>query len=122
MTRHTFFGELLISGALLAILGLFLLPTNLIMPTTVNTMLAVGLMTLFLIFASFIWKEKALDERDETHRLVAGRVSFLVGASVLVVAILLQSLSHDIDPWLVIALISMVASKVVARIYSQMNG
>ncbi len=91
------------------------------MPMNVDMLLVLGLITLFIIFAGMVWKESAKDDRDNLHRLYAGRISYLVGLAVLVVGIVRQSLMYEIDPWLVIAVVSMVAAKTIARIYSQLK-
>lgn len=93
-------------------------PMHLWMPSmTVNVMLAV-LVAAFGAFVVFVLREQASDEREEAHRSLAGRAAFLAGASVLVLGIALQSLSHVVDPWLVAALLAMVIAKVAAHVWS----
>ncbi len=89
------------------------------MPKDIDMMLVLGLIVSFLVFSATIWKEHAADERENLHRLNAGRISFLVGSVVLVMGIASQAMSHNIDPWLVYALIAMVGSKLASRIFSQ---
>jgi len=103
---------------ILGILAIFLFPTELTMPQTTLSMLIVALILAFIIFAAFILKEKPLDEREALHTWKAGRLSFLVGTSVLILAVIFQAAKHNIDPWLVIALAAMVLSKILWRIYS----
>lgn len=103
---------------ILGIAILFLNPGNLTMPDSTVSMLIVGLIISFLTFAAFLFREKASDEREAVHILTAGRISYLVGVGTLILAIILQALKHDIDPWLVIALCAMVFSKLLSRIYS----
>lgn len=91
----------------------------LLMPRSSDMMLLLGLIVSFLVFSAAIWKESPADERENLHRLNAGRISFLVGSVVLVVGIVSQARSHNIDPWLIWALIAMVGSKLVSRIISQ---
>lgn len=110
--------EFVTSLILIVILAAFLAPTHLLMPMDFDKMLVVLLIILFLSFSAVIWKENSLDERENLHRLNAGRLSFLVGSGLLVVAIILQSLKHHIDPWLIYILIAMVLTKVASRIYS----
>lgn len=105
----------------LVILGiaiLFLNPSHLSMPDTMVSMLIVGIILAFLLFAAFILKEKSSDEREEMHILAAGRISYIVGVGFLVLGIIMQALAHEIDPWLVIALCAMVFSKLLSRLYS----
>lgn len=113
------FTETLSALALLIILIFVSNTEKLLMPEDFDMMLVLGLIISFLIFAATIWKERAADERENMHRLNAGRISFLVGSVVLVIGITIQAMNHNIDPWLVYALIAMVASKLTSRLLSQ---
>lgn len=104
--------------AILGIATLFLNPGHLTMPDTMVSMLIIALIVSFLTFAAFLFREKSSDERETVHILTAGRISYLVGVGALILGIILQTLKHDIDPWLVIALCAMVFSKLLSRIYS----
>lgn len=117
--KHKYLAEIGITVILLGILGALLLPTSLLMPMSSDMMLIIGLIVTFFIFSSFFWKEQAGDEREHLHRLFAGRVSFFIGTAVLVVGIFFQSLSHNIDPWLIYALIGMIVGKLLTRLYSE---
>ena len=66
-------------------------------------------------------REKAADEREDAHRAFAGRVAFLAGSAILLVGIVVQSLAHALDPWLVGALLGMVVAKIGARLWSESN-
>ena len=72
----------------------------------------------FGLMAVFILRERARDEREESHRALAGRIAFLAGASVLIIAIVLQGLHGEVDPWLATALGAMILSKIGVRAYS----
>ncbi len=63
-------------------------------------------------------REGAVDERDAEHRMFAGRAAYLGGVGVLTIALLLQGLSHTIDPWIPMALAFMVVLKIAARWYA----
>jgi hypothetical protein len=110
--------ETISAVAILGIAVLFLNPGQLAMPDTMNSMLIVVLIISFLTFAAFLFKEKSSDEREMVHILAAGRISYLVGVGALIAGLIMQALSHEIDPWLVIALCAMVFSKLISRIYS----
>lgn len=103
---------------ILAIALLFLNPGNLSMPNSIHSMLILGLIVAFLTFAAYILREKSVDERESIHILTAGRISYLVGVTVLTIGVIIQTLDHKIDAWLVIALCAMVFSKLLSRIYS----
>ena len=105
--------------AILIIALIFLNPGDLSMPENVNSMLMLGMIVAFLAFGAFILREKSLDERESVHVLTAGRISYLVGVGILIVGIVIQTLSHEIDPWLIYALCAMVFAKLIFRIYSR---
>ena len=88
------------------------------MPETTSAMSIVAIIIGFLFFVAFLFKEKSEDERESTHILKASRISYLVGVLVLVCGLIIQTLMHDIDIWLVYAIIAMVLSKLISRIYS----
>lgn len=113
------FMEYLSSLAIIVITLIFLNPTHLTMPGNIQSMLVLGLILAFLTFAALIFRERTSDERESLHRLVSGRISYLVGVGTLILGIIVQATMHEIDKWLVIALCAMVLSKLVARIYSQ---
>lgn len=96
-------------------------PMHILMPNNFETLAIILLIVFFLAFISLIWREKVLDERDEIHRLKAGRISFIVGSALLIIGITVQINAGSIDPWLLIALSGMVLSKIVSRIFSDKN-
>ncbi len=116
--KNNFTRELIFAVALVVLAVLLLNPFHFWMPNiAVMCMLAIAL-ALFGIFASFVLKEKVFDERDSVHRTLAGRNAFLSGATVIVLGIVFQGFKHSIDPWLVIALITMVIVKIASRIWT----
>ena len=113
--------ETIITVCLVLIAVLFLNPFGFWMPDVfVMCMLLVALV-LFGVFAGFILREKVRDERDATHRALAGRNSFLVGSAVLMLAILVQEYNKALDPWIVFVFIAMIITKVATRIWSDKN-
>lgn len=110
--------EIFITAALFVLLLTFLNPLHLWMPSKVEMVLIFALLVVFAVYASMVLREKPQDEREELHRMFAGRVGFLVGATVLLVGVIVESVTYTIDPWLVFALIAMAGGKVLARAYS----
>jgi hypothetical protein len=49
--------------------------------------------------------------------MLSGRIAFLVGSTLLTLGIIVQSLNHNVDAWLVVTLVAMILSKIVVRIY-----
>lgn len=91
------------------------------MPTMASSFILVTLLAVFILFAVYIWKEEARDEREDQHRLTAGRNGFLVGSGLLVAGIILQTVRHQLDSWLIITLVGMVAAKLITRWYYQVK-
>lgn len=113
--------ELTVGAGLLVLLVLLANPFDIFMPSPITMMLLGGIAILALLLASFIWKETAQDERENLHRLSAGRTAFWAGAAVLLLGIAVQTFAHQLDPWLPAALGAMVAAKLAARMYSRRN-
>jgi glucose uptake protein GlcU len=113
--------ETAVTIAMIAIAVALLNPFHFWMPDMmVMGMLAFALV-LFGIFASFILREKSVDEREEQHKSLAGRNAFLTGSGILMLGIVAQGYTHTVDPWLVIALIGMVVVKLATRRWSDNN-
>lgn len=113
--------ETIVTVALIVLAILLLKPFHFWMPDMmVICMLAITL-ALFGVFASFILRERVVDERDWQHRTLAGRNAFLAGSGVLTLGIVVQGYAHAVDPWLVVALIVMIVVKIGSRIWSDRN-
>lgn len=113
--------ETIVTLALIAIAILLLNPFHFWMPDMMVMSMLAGALVLFGIFASFIFREKSIDERDKQHRTLAGRNAFLAGSGILMLGIVMQGYTHSVDPWLVIALIAMVGVKMSTRAWSDKN-
>ncbi|MBI2610983.1 hypothetical protein HYW60_03560 [Candidatus Kaiserbacteria bacterium] len=109
--------ELIASTILIVLLVLVLNPFHFWMPTNMQMIIVAGILAAFGAVAVFVLRERALDEREETHRSFAGRWAFLAGSALLVLAIVVQSFNHVVDPWLVVVLVAMVCAKLAARLY-----
>lgn len=117
--KNNFWGEITISLVLIFLLILLLNPLGLSMSQSVQMMLTVGLAVIFIVFATFVWKEKAADERESLHRYIAARFAYLAGTAILIVGVIIQSFNHLLDFWLIFALAVMIFAKIIGRIYSQ---
>ena len=103
---------------LLVMLAALTDPLMYLMPT-MPQMLALALATAALIgWMGYVVLEKADDEREEKHRMFAGRVAYLSGLTVLTLALVVQGFSHAVSPWVPMALAIMVVSKFGARWYA----
>lgn len=106
-------------GVLIVLLVLLVNPFDIFMPTMMEMLMVAVAGVLFLLFAGFFWKEQAADEREELHRFLAARFAYLVGAAILMIAILVQSFAHSLDTWVVMALTAMLLAKVLGRVYAE---
>lgn len=111
--------EIIIASLFIVFLFLCLNPFGWFMYTMWEMLILVLLVIIFAVFAVFVWREGQGDERDIMHRMLAGRHAFLAGTTTLLVGIVVQSLQHDLDHWLVITLGVMVLAKIFGLIYSQ---
>lgn len=109
------------AGVLILLLVLILNPFHFWMPTMAHMMLLGAAIGVFGLFASFMLREDAGDEREGIHRMLAGRAAFLTGSALLILGIMYQSYSHELDMWLVIVLVGMLLVKVGTRFYSDRN-
>ncbi|MFA6466990.1 MAG: hypothetical protein WCV71_03965 [Patescibacteria group bacterium] len=116
MTKKIF-KEIIISLVLVVLIISFLDPFMLWMPSQILMMVLFGLVVVYIIYTVFLWREQAKDEREELHRLLASRYSWLAGSIVLIAAVIVQGLKHDIDPWILYSLLVMVLVKTISRIY-----
>jgi len=84
-------------------------------------MMVLGLIVVFFVFASFVWRENARDEREGLHKMMAGRIAFLAGTATLVIAIIIQSFRHELDFWLVLTLGIMILAKIIGLLYGRIK-
>ena len=113
--------EVSISGILIVLLVLFLNPLGFWMPTALLMMMVLGLVVVFSLFASFVWRENHRDEREGLHKMMAGRIAYLTGTALLTLGIIVQSFNHELDPWLVFILAGMIVAKVIGLIYGRIK-
>lgn len=121
MRNKIFITEFIISIVLLVLAVLLLNPFKWFMPSSMVMTIIVGLAVAFILFSTFIWKEKARDERELLHRTASGRIAFLSGVLVLVIGVIVEGLKHEVDIWLVLALTVMIMAKVITSIYNNLN-
>ena len=119
--KNNFLQEICVSLALIVLLILFLNPFGFWMPNALLIMMIAGLIVIFALFAGFIWRENSRDERESFHKMMAGKFAFLAGAGGLIAGIVVQSLSHNLDPWLVAILGIMIFAKVIGLIYGRVR-
>ena len=74
----------------------------------------IALVALVAAFIYFVFREEPRDEREAHQSLVGGQASYMTGAGILLLGIVLQSFAHNLDLYLPIALGSMVVAKLVS--------
>ncbi|MBI5645041.1 hypothetical protein HY970_02975 [Candidatus Kaiserbacteria bacterium] len=109
------------AGVLVLLLILILNPLHFWMPTMAHMTLLGAAVVVFGLFATFMLREAAGDERESEHRMLAGRSAFLVGAGLLILGIMYQGYTDTLDVWLVVVLVGMLLAKVGTRFYSDRN-
>jgi hypothetical protein len=113
--------EIILTICLIVVAALLLNPFDFWMPNMLVMCMLAIILALFGLFAGLVLREKSQDERDDIHKGLAGRNAFLSGCVVLITGIFVQGLSHTIDMWLILALITMIITKVVTRIWTDKN-
>lgn len=121
MKINNYIIEIIVSAFLILALLACLNPLNLLMPPPFVMMAVVALLLVFGLFSIYIWKERKGDERETYHKILSGHFAFLTGSFILVIAIAYQELNHNLDPWLVYALIGMIIAKVISQYYNEKN-
>lgn len=110
--------EVLVALVFLALSVALVNPFHFWMPDTLHMMVLVALVVATGAVYVFLVRERAGDEREDAHRMFAGRAAFFSGSAILLVGIVAQTLAHALDPWLVAALAGMVAGKIGAGMWS----
>ena len=116
--KNNFLKEISIGGILVLVLLLVANPFHFWMPTMMVVIILIVILITFGIYASFILSEKVIDEREDAHRALAGRVAYLSGSAVLIIATFIQEYFGHLDIWVVIALVVMILAKICTRMYT----
>ena len=103
---------------LISLAGMSLLtiaPKTFVMPTSLQMVLLAIVLGLLAGFLALLWREQPNDEREAYNQALASRSAYIVGAAVLIIAMLIESLHHKLDPAIPIALLVMIVTKVVVQ-------
>ena len=115
MTNKIF--HIITAVVLVGFLTLLSDPFMLWMPEQAQMAVLLCAAVLLGLWTGFVMYEQAHDEREVLHKMHAGRAAYLSGIAVLTIALVVQGLAHDIDPWISGALGTMVVAKLIARFY-----
>jgi len=117
MNKNTYI-QVVSAVVVLALSALLLNPFHFWMPGMTQMAMLGGLLIAFAVLSVFLLQEHAHDEREATHRMLAGRVAFFIGSLILVIGIAVESMHGTPNVWLVLSLAGMILGKVAARFYS----
>lgn len=90
-------------------------PDAIVMPSTLQMLLIAIVIVLISGFLVFLWREQPGDERELQNQAIASRSAYLVGCIVLIIALAVQSVRHDLDPAIPVALLAMIATKIIVQ-------
>jgi uncharacterized membrane protein len=113
--------EVIVSVLFVALITALLDPFMILMPSPAIYVLIALLVAVFVFFAGFVWQEKARDERDELHRMIAGRIGYLLGTGALLTGVVIETFQGHVDPWLILALAAMVIGKLAGLMYTRLR-
>jgi cobalamin synthase len=106
---------LLIGLALIALLAVA--PNSIVMPSSIQMVILAAVLGLVAAFLVLFWREQPDDEREMHNQALASRSAYTVGSLVLIGALIIQSLHHNLDPAVPLALLAMIATKVIVQRY-----
>ena len=116
-----FLGEIIVAAVLLALTLALFNPSGIFMPTYLEMTVLAALVVLFGVFANFIWRESSSDEREQLHRMFADRIAFLTGSGILLLGIVIQEFSRQLNSWLLLTFAVMVIAKIAGLIYTKIK-
>ncbi len=107
--------DIILLAGLLCVSLLAVAPKTIVMPTSLQMFLLVIVLALVAAFLVFLWREQPDDEREMQNQALASRAAYVVGCLVLITALIGQSLKHDLDPAIPVALLAMIATKIIIQ-------
>lgn len=85
------------------------------MSSSLQMLLLAIVLSLVATFLVLFWREQPDDEREMHNQALASRFAYTVGSLVLIGALIVQSLNHNLDSAVPIALLAMIATKVIVQ-------
>jgi cobalamin synthase len=104
---------LLLGLGMIALLAIT--PKTFIMPSSVQMLVLAAVLGLIATFLVLFWREQPDDEREMQNQALASRSAYIVGSLVLITALIIQSLHHNLDSAIPIALLAMIATKIIVQ-------
>ncbi|MEO5691316.1 MAG: hypothetical protein ABIQ64_03970 [Candidatus Saccharimonadales bacterium] len=115
MKKYKQFLDVILLIGLASIVLLAIAPRTIVMPSSIQMLLLAVVLGLMATFLVFLWREQPDDEREMQNQALASRSAYSVGSLVLIGALIVQSLDHNLDPAVPIALLAMIATKIIVQ-------
>ena len=112
MKRYKTVFDLVLLLSLAILLALAIAPDSFVMPSGVQMLILTVALALVAAFLLLLWREDPNDEREAINQAISSRSAYIVGAIVLIIALIIQSLKHEIDAAEPIALLAMIGTKI----------
>jgi cobalamin synthase len=107
--------DIILLVTLTVLLVVTIAPKALVMTTDIQMLILAIALALLAGFVVMVWREHPEDEREIHNQVLASRYAYIVGTSILIVALTVGSLRHNLDPFIPTALIAMIATKLIAQ-------
>ena len=104
--------DLILLLGLATLCALAIAPKTFVMPTSAQMLILTVVLVFIAAFLVLLWRENPRDEREAGNQSSASRSAYIVGTIVLIIALIIQSLKHQIDSAVPITLLAMIATKV----------
>lgn len=90
-------------------------PHALLMPTPLQMIILAIVLVLLTAFLALLWRDHPHDEREAFNQALASRTAYVAGTCVLILTLIIQSFRHALDAAVPIALLSMIAAKILVQ-------
>ena len=90
-------------------------PEAYVMPSSLQMLILAAVLGLIATFLVLFVREQPDDEREMQNQALASRSAYTIGSLVLITGLIVQSLNHSLDPVVPIALLAMIATKVIVQ-------
>lgn len=115
MKKYKSLFDIVLLASLTVMAALTIAPKTLVMPTSLQMLLLATVLGLVASFLVLFWREQPDDEREVYNQALASRLAYVVGATVLIIAMLIESLHHQLDPAIPITLLAMIITKIIVQ-------
>lgn len=112
MKKYKLLIDLILVIGLVILALLAIAPDAFVMPSSLQMLILASVSGLIATFLVLFWRERPEDEREMQNQALASRSAYIVGSIVLIIALVVQSLSHTLDSAIPIALLAMITTKI----------